>query len=174
MARGRIATTNPTCRAQQARLLLLPSAELNDILLGVLGRAQRLYPVRLCGYVFLSNHFHLLLDVDDAQQLALFMGYFNSNLAREIARRTDWEDKVWGRRYQAIVVSEEEAAQVARLEYLLSHGCKELVERLADWPASTALPPCSPAIRSRAPGSTARRSGAPASAGSSSNHGSTP
>jgi hypothetical protein len=33
------------------------------------------------------------------------------------------------------VVSDEEPAQVARLEYLLSHGCKEgLVERLADWP----------------------------------------
>jgi hypothetical protein len=63
------------------------------------------------------------------------MGYFNSNLAREIARRTAWEDKVWSRRYQAIVVSEEEPAQVARLEYLLSHGCKEgLVERLAAWP----------------------------------------
>jgi hypothetical protein len=124
-----------TCRAQQGRLLLLPSPELNDIVLGVLGRAQRLYPVRLCAYVFLANHFHLLLDIDDAQQLSLFMGYFNSNLAREIARRTGWEDKVWGRRYQAIPVSDEEPAQVARLEYLLSHGCKEgLVEHVIDWP----------------------------------------
>lgn len=124
-----------TCRTQQARLLLLPSPELNDIILGVLGRTQRLYPARLCGYVFMSNHFHLLLDVDDALQLSLFMGYFNSNLAREIARRTGWEDKVWSRRYQAIPVSDEEPAQVARFEYLLSHGCKEgLVERLADWP----------------------------------------
>jgi len=124
-----------TCRAQQGRLLLLPSPELNDIILGVLGRAQRLYPIRLCAYVFLSSHFHLLLDVEDAQQLSLFMGYFNSNLAREIARRTGWEDKVWGRRYQAIPVSDEEAAQVGRLEYLLSHGCKEgLVEHVIDWP----------------------------------------
>jgi hypothetical protein len=106
-----------TCRAQQGRLLLLPSPELNDIVLGVLGHAQRLYPVRLCAYVFLANHFHLLLDVDD-QQLSLFMGYFNSNLAREIARRTGWEDKDWGRRYQALPVSDEEAAQVARLECL--------------------------------------------------------
>ena len=102
-----------TWRAEQARLLLLPSAELNDIILGVLGRAQRLFPVRLGAYVFLSNDFDLLLDVDDAQEPALFMAYFNSNLAREIARRTDREDKILGLRYQAIVVSDEEPAQVA-------------------------------------------------------------
>jgi hypothetical protein len=32
------------CRAQQGRFLMLSSPELNDIVLGVLGRAQRLYP----------------------------------------------------------------------------------------------------------------------------------
>jgi hypothetical protein len=38
-------------------------------------------------------------------------------------------------RYQAILVSEEEAAQVDRLSYLLSHGAKEnLVARPQDWP----------------------------------------
>jgi hypothetical protein len=63
------------------------------------------------------------------------MGYFNSNLAREAVRLTGWEDKIFSRRYEAIPVSEEEAAQVERLEYLLSHGVKEdLVERVTDWP----------------------------------------
>jgi hypothetical protein len=77
----------------------------------------------------------LLLEVDDAQQLSSFMGYFNSNLAREVARRTGWTDKIWARRYQAIPVSEEEAAQVARLAYVLSHGAKErLVATPQEWP----------------------------------------
>src|SRR5437868_9439865 len=63
------------------------------------------------------------------------MGYVGSNLAREIARRTGWKDKVWARRYQAIVISQEEEAQIARFEYLLGHGVKEnLVEHLRDWP----------------------------------------
>jgi hypothetical protein len=35
----------------------------------------------------------------------------------------------------AIVVSDEEAAQVGRLRYILAHGVKEnLVERVLDWP----------------------------------------
>ena len=63
------------------------------------------------------------------------MGYFNSKLAREVARSTGWRDKVFSRRYHAILISDEEEAQVGRLVYVLSHGCKEnLVARPQDWP----------------------------------------
>ena len=42
---------------------------------------------------------------------------------------------MWARRYHAIVVSDEEEAQVGRLAYLLAHGVKEgLVARPQDWP----------------------------------------
>ena len=85
----------PTCSAN----------ELNDIILGVLGRAQRLHEVELVGFVFLSTHFHLIARVTDARQLAGFMGYLASNLAREIARHTGWTDRIWARRYQAIIIN---------------------------------------------------------------------
>jgi len=124
-----------TCRTLQSRFLLRPSLMLDDIVVGVLARAQRTYPVRCCGLSFVSNHFHLLLEVDDARQLASFMCYLNSNLAREVGRLVDWPDKVWARRYQMIVISNEADAQVARLRYVLAHGVKEnLVERVFDWP----------------------------------------
>jgi putative transposase len=43
--------------------------------------------------------------------------------------------KIFGRRYHAIVISNEEKAQVERLRYCLAHGAKEdLVERPQDWP----------------------------------------
>src|SRR5688500_12431393 len=114
-----------TNRTIQGRLLLRPSPQLNEIILGILGRAQRLYPLEIIGYSFLSSHYHLLLRVDDAQQLARFMAYFNGNLAREVARLTGWKDKVWSRRYESILVTEEDAAQVNRLRYLLENSCKE-------------------------------------------------
>jgi REP element-mobilizing transposase RayT len=124
-----------TGRTMQGRFLFVPSDAFNDIALGVLGRAQRLHNVRLFGYVVMSNHVHILAWVDDAQQLAKFAGYFASNLAREVARLTGWTDKIWSRRYQAIVISNEEKAQAERLEYILSHGVKEdLVEKITDWP----------------------------------------
>ena len=135
-----------TCRTIQGRFLLKPSDELREIVIGTLSRAQRLYPVDIHAFVFMSNHYHLLLSVPDAQTLARFMGYVNSKLAREIGRLTDWRDKVWSRRYQAVVVSEEGLAQVGRLRYVLAHGVKEgLVDHPADWPGAntvTALLEC--------------------------------
>ncbi len=129
-----------TCRTVQGRFLLTPSTELNEIILGALGRAQELYPVDICAFAFASNHFHLLLRVESTHRLALFMGHFNSNLAREAGRLVHWREKFWGRRYRAIPISEEEAAQVERLRYILAHGCKEgLVERLRDWPGVSAV-----------------------------------
>ncbi|HKI86021.1 MAG TPA: hypothetical protein VKA53_04670, partial [Thermoanaerobaculia bacterium] len=59
-----------TARTIQGRFLLLPGPGWRETFLGVLGRAQELYPVRIHGYVCLSNHFHLLLSPSDAHQLA--------------------------------------------------------------------------------------------------------
>jgi len=126
-----------TCRTLQGRFLLKPTKELRSIVIGVLSRAQKLYPVEIHAFVFLSNHYHLLLSVEDALELARFMNYLNSNLAREAGRLYRWREKLWGRRYRAIVVSAEEAAQLGRLRYVLSHGCKEgLVARPRDWPGA--------------------------------------
>jgi REP element-mobilizing transposase RayT len=124
-----------TCRTIHSRFLLCPGLVLNEIVIGVLGRAQRMYPIRVCGYFLASNHLHLILDVENAHQLSRFMRYVNSNLARKVGRLVGWRDKIWSRRYQAIVISPEEAAQAGRLRYILSHGVKEnLVERVDQWP----------------------------------------
>ena len=124
-----------TCRVIQGRMLLRPSRVLNEMIVGTLAVAAERYGVRVVCVVVLSNHYHLLLRVDDAQQMARFQGFVGSKIAREIGRLTGWREKVWGRRYSAIEISDEPAAQVERLRYLLSHGVKEnLVARCAQWP----------------------------------------
>jgi Transposase IS200 like len=129
-----------TCRALQGRCLLRPSKRLNLTCVGVLARAARIYGMQVCGYSFLSNHYHLLLRPVSAGQLANFMSYFNGNLAREAGRLHSWRGRFWGRRYRAIPVSSEPEAQIARLRYLLEQGCKEnLVARPEDWPGATCL-----------------------------------
>jgi hypothetical protein len=126
-----------TCRTLQSRFLLRPGRELDEIIAGVLGRAQRRYKMRICGYMFASSHYHLLLDVDDARQLSRFMGYVASNIAREAGRLHRWHEKFWSGRYKDILVSNEEGAQIGRLKYLLANGCKEgLVARPQDWPGA--------------------------------------
>jgi REP element-mobilizing transposase RayT len=124
-----------TCRTLHARFLLRPSDPLNDLIVGILARAKRLYPLGLCAAAWVSNHYHMLLDVADAKTLASFMQYVQSNVAREAGRMFEWKEHFWSRRYQSILVSNEEAAQMEVFTYILGHGVKEgLVERVLDWP----------------------------------------
>lgn len=124
-----------TCRTLQSRLLLRPSRRLNEIVVGALARAKRRYPAKIIALTCLSNHMHLLAWFEDAGVQGAFMRYLNTKLSKEVGRLVDWRQRVWGRRFDPIVVSDEEEAQIARLRYVLSQGVKErLVARPGDWP----------------------------------------
>lgn len=121
-------------------MLLRPSRELKRLVLGVLARAANRYEIGVCSFIYLSNHCHLLLRPANASELAAFMNYLNSNIAREAGRLYRWREKFWSRRYRPIPISFEPDAQIARLRYLLSQGCKEgLIARPQDWPGATAV-----------------------------------
>ena len=128
-----------TCRTLHGRFLLKPHRDLNQIIIGVLAKAQHRYGMTVCSFVYLSNHCHLLLQPTDAWQLARFMNYVNANIAKEAGRIYHWREKFWSRRYRAIVVSNEPEAELKRLRYQLSQGCKEgLVDSPRSWPGATA------------------------------------
>jgi REP element-mobilizing transposase RayT len=124
-----------TMRTVHGRFLLRPSRAVNDLVTGVIGRAQRKYGMKVHALTVLSGHWHALLTPDSSHQLAAFVDYVAGNIAREIGRLHDWREKFWARRYSAIVVSDEAEAQVERLAYVLGQGVKEnLVERPHHWP----------------------------------------
>lgn len=124
-----------SCRTLQGRKLFRPTEALRRIVVGILCRAMRRHPdVQLHAVVFLTNHYHLLLTVPDAILMASFMTYCNGLFARKLGPLVRWRGPVWARRYDAVLVAEEEASQVARLRYLLAHGVKEgLVLTPEDW-----------------------------------------
>lgn len=124
-----------TCVTIQNRYLLRPSKDLNDIVVGVIAYAQRKHDIEIVALAVMSTHFHLLLQVRDAQQLSKFMGLVNSQLSKEVGRLHRWPGAFWQGRYKMVLVSDEKEAQIARLEYCLAQGCKEgLVKRPEDWP----------------------------------------
>jgi REP element-mobilizing transposase RayT len=128
-----------TCRTVQGRFLLKPTCGFREIVIGLLARAQERYPLRIHAFAVLSNHLHLLVSPENAEQLARFMCHFATNLSKEAGRKHQWRGPLLERRYQAIVVSDEEAAQIERLAYVLGHGVKEdLVQRVCDWPGAHA------------------------------------
>jgi REP element-mobilizing transposase RayT len=154
-----------TTRTSGGLLLLRPSAELNQRILGILGRALALYPLSLHAFVFMSNHWHALITAPDAARLSSFLCYVNGNIAKAAQELHEWTGLVWGRRAQIISVVDDEAAE-QRLRYILSHGAKEgLVERPGEWPgvSSTNALACGEALtgnwRSRAKNRRIVRSG---------------
>ncbi len=68
---------------------------------------------------------HLLQSPEDSRQLAALMRHFNTNLSKEAARLHNCSGPLLKRRYRAIPISDEEPAQIDRLRYILSQGCKE-------------------------------------------------
>lgn len=121
-------------------LLMRPSTEVNDLILGVIGRAQTQTDVELHAFVFLSNHYHLLVSVPNGAELSRFMQFINGNIARKLNIINERDGAVWERRFRSIPVAPDETTQVWRLRYLLAHGTKEnLVGRPEDWPGASSL-----------------------------------
>ena len=85
-----------SCRTLEALPLLRPSRRLNEIAVGVIGRALEISPLGICGFSFLSSHYHMLLSVDDQQQLSCFMEHLQSNLSRPPLRRDRGERRARG------------------------------------------------------------------------------
>jgi len=124
-----------TSRTVHGRFLLKPSREVNEVILGIIGRAQQLYPtIDIYVFVFLSNHFEILGSAPDFGVISAFIGYVKSNIARELGKIYEWKEKFWGRRFRSIAVLDD-TALLGRVRYILEHGCKEnLVAKPGDWP----------------------------------------
>ncbi len=82
-------------RTIQGRLLLKPSPELTDIILGVIGKAQDLYKMTIHAFVVVGTHAHFLLSPASAEKLARFMQFVN---AKEAGRLHLWRERLWSRR----------------------------------------------------------------------------
>ncbi|HEY1905125.1 MAG TPA: transposase [Myxococcaceae bacterium] len=127
-----------TARCCQARYLMRPSRETNEVLGGVLARAARLTGVEVYAFTFQSNHLHLLVRAP-LGNLSKFMQYVMANVARKVGWLVRWRGTFWERRYSAEPVLDEEAL-VERLRYVLSQGVKDgLVRRCREWPGLSCL-----------------------------------
>jgi len=128
-------------RTIQERLLLLPSQEARILVLGVIARALATYPaVSVYAFSVLSNHYHLLASARDGWSLAPFIGYINSNIAREMGRLHGWRGKFWSDRASVIRITDDDAL-VARMEYVVAQGVKEgLVACAQDWSGASSTP----------------------------------
>ena len=124
----------------QSRYFFVPSRLLNLLIVGVLAYSQAEYGLRICFAVFLSNHGHLLIRADSAQQVADFLCLSKSQIAKEVQRLCGWTGGIFEEHCDITPVTDEPEAQIARLRYLIAQGLKEgLVPHPSKWPGVHAV-----------------------------------
>ena len=131
-----------TSRTIQARFLLRPSANANELIAGVIGEAQAAFgsALHIHAVVVLSNHITWLISSPFPWLISKFIGYVHGNISREIGRIHDWSGKLWSRPARPIACVDE-ASQLQRFRYVIAHGAKEgLVESPRDWPGVSCVP----------------------------------
>ena len=128
-------------RTDEARLWMVPSREMEELLGGIVARYQEILGIEIFAYCFLTNHFHLLIRAPRSNT-----DEFMENVNREIARRVNWlnkrQGKFWGRPYEDKQVPRE-VDIVAVLLYITTncvhHG---LVHSSSKWPGLSSYEQC--------------------------------
>ncbi len=104
-----------------------------------LARAVRHYRVKLYGFVWMSNHVHLLVQAPEGN-FTEFMAYLNGQIAREINRFLRRQHQLWARRY-AIGQVLDEPAELERLLYILTNPAKAgIVDSIEQWQGLSSAP----------------------------------
>jgi len=134
------ATHFVTNRCEHEMFLLLPHKTTNELILFWLAKAKTKFGdgIEIFGFVFLSNHFHILLR-DTKGQLAKFMGYFQANLAKSVNSDIGRRGTFWAREYDDVIVDGEEEFW-DRYAYVLCNPVKSgLVATPLQWGGVSSL-----------------------------------
>ena len=129
------ATHHVVSRCVQGCHLLKPTPEILSKMTGVLGRALHIYGsrVQLHAYVFLSNHFHLLISSETSGALSEFMKYLKGNLTRELNHVHNRSGAMWQSRYSSEEILDQESYDEL-FKYLTENSVKEgLVDHPQEW-----------------------------------------
>lgn len=128
-----------TIRTNVGMKLLKSSPDVDDIILGVLGRALALFDVRLHEFVVFSNHIQYIVGPRNALELARFKCFLHGNIARKVGKVIGWRGKFWGRRGRPINITDD-AVLERRIRYIYEHGVKEgFVMSPIQWPGPASV-----------------------------------
>ena len=129
------ATHHVVSRCVRGYSFLKPTPDVVSIISGVLGRALYMYShcIKLHHYVFLSNHFHLLVTSEDIDALSEFMKYLKCNISRKLGRVHEWAGPMWQSRFSSEEVLDEEGL-IEIFKYITENSVKEgLVNHPREW-----------------------------------------
>lgn len=99
----------------------------------LLGAAKEKYPVKLLSYCLMSNHFHLLLSPDKADDLSKFMQWLMTSHVRRYHSHYRTNGHVWQGRFKSFIV-EHDRQLLTVVRYIEGNPLRKgLVESANEW-----------------------------------------
>ncbi len=113
-------------------LLLPPNPLINLILESALARAQTLHPVKVCHHLFEPNHGHMILAVDNPDDVPGFMERFKTESAHAINRLLGRTKRtIWCEGYDSPPLLTPSSV-VSKIVYIYSNPSKDGLEKSID------------------------------------------
>ena len=108
---------------------------MNLLFWSAIGRAQSLYPVAVCGLCLMGNHFHMLIVVDEPNDVVDFVDRIKTEIAHSINRLLGRKQRtVWHAGYDATPILTIEDT-IEKLAYLYTNPQNaNLVESIDSYP----------------------------------------
>jgi putative transposase len=129
-----------TRRCAQRQFLLTPSDEMNAAFLFCLLHAAAKFDVELHGYVFMSDHYHIVCSTK-GKTLPSFCQWLNLHLAKLVNAQYGRWDNVWDtRKYSAVHLADPKAVLDALAYVGVNPVAAFLVRTPAEWPGLRTLP----------------------------------
>lgn len=105
------------------------------IILGIMARAQFLYPVTLCHYLWMGNHYHMILSGHPAL-ISLFMGYLDGEVAKAMKRLIPgfYKGNFWQGRFKEQRLASASSV-LEKISYIYNNPTRAgLIESIAKYP----------------------------------------
>ena len=127
-------------RCSERRFFLRPSRRLNRVIRFLLGTYARKYGIKLHAFVFMGNHFHLVLT-DTRRKLPKFMEQLDAMLTRVINKHLNRQGRLWESKPYTSWIFETPEELLQHLVYLVANPVEAWVVRTPDrWPGVISLP----------------------------------
>jgi REP element-mobilizing transposase RayT/disulfide oxidoreductase YuzD len=123
-----------TSRTEEG-LPIVPTLIMNFLIWGILARARTMYRVKVCHFLFMANHFHMILVVDNPEHVSEFIGYVKAETAHAINKLLGRRKKrIWDDGYDSpMILTLEDVLKYIRYIYL-NPARANLVESIKDYP----------------------------------------
>ncbi len=108
---------------------------MNLIIWGILARAKITHAVKVCHFLFMYNHFHMLIVAEDPNDVPRFIGYVKQEIAHSINRMLGRRKRtIWADSYDIPILLTKNSA-INSIQYIYTNPAKaDLVDTISDYP----------------------------------------